>query len=290
MVVAILAGIPAWLALSPKPEPGRKCTYVGRVVDQNDQKKKINEAQVSLDYKSESYVQHTNSEGIYRFVIPCVGDSLRADVRVEADGYEFYSREVKLLEKIEPIRLKPMNRTDVAPRTQTSTTNTPTPSITSDSSISNHKPTQKTITLFQQDFEGTLPPGNYISNDIRSTTGRTGRGLQVSYLDKAEVRGARAFQLPEDFKAGKTYQASVWCKANRGARCKIFFGDDLQNGTRTYENEVNNSLEGNGDWQKLTTPPIKMSHDEQMSVYIYSEILGTSATYDDILVEEVVNP
>jgi hypothetical protein len=212
-----------------------------------------------------------------------------AEVRVEAEGYELYSREVPRLEKIETIRLKPTNRTDVAPRTQTPTTNTLTPSSPSDSSISNPKPTQKTITLFQQDFEGTLPPGNYISNDIRSITGRTGRGLQVSYLDKAEERGARSFRLPGDFKAGKTYQASVWCKANREAKCMLFFGDDKKDDTKAYEHEDLSEREGDGKWQQLTTRPIKMRHDERMSVYVYSPVPGTSATYDDILVKEVVN-
>jgi hypothetical protein len=147
----------------------------------------------------------------------------------------------------------------------------------------------KTDALFKEDFEGYLQTTNYCGvNESALTDGRTGRGLQVIYplskVGNLEKWGCRSFQLPEVFKSGKTYQASVWCKADKGTGCMLYFGN-----VKTEENKDQPEREGNGKWQKLTTRPIKMSHDEYMSVYVYSTVLGTSATYDDILVEEVVN-
>lgn len=117
-----MVGIP--ILLRPKPEPG-KCTYVGRVLNQED-KKRIDGAKVTLDYQTESYIAYTNAEGISRFVIPCVGENSLAKVSVDADGYEIYSLEIPLLPKIEPFYLKPKNRTDVNSCRQTPTTVTPT--------------------------------------------------------------------------------------------------------------------------------------------------------------------
>ncbi|AFZ20575.1 carbohydrate-binding protein [Allocoleopsis franciscana] len=288
LLVAVLAAIPAWLAIRPQPRPS-KCTYAGRVLNE-ETLKAIDGAKVSLDYKSYPYVEDTNKEGIYRFVIPCAGDSAVAEVRVEAEGYELYSREVPLLEKIETIRLKPTNRNDIAPRTQTPITNTPTPSSLSDSSISNPKPTLQTVPLFQDGFEQGTDLWNKTEKFI-STEGRTGKGIQVSYFDKTEKFAARIHQrMPVMFKSGKTYRASTWCKADEKAICQIWLGDSGSNSTPAYEHEVSDRRQGNGKWQHLTTPPLTMHHDEDMYLYLYSINFGTSATYDDILLEEVRNP
>ncbi len=178
----------------------------------------------------------------------------------------------------------PSSSTQTPPKTSTQFPSTP-PINPSPSP----KPTQQTRVVFEEDFEGNLTSGNYTSNYVAITEGNTGKGLTVSYPDKSEERGARSFQLPGVFETGKTYQASALCKANKRAKCRISLVDDTRaNNTEPYENEVNGFAEGNGDWQKITTPARKMSHDEYMSVYVYSTVLGTSATYDDILVEEVV--
>lgn len=152
------------------------------------------------------------------------------------------------------------------------------------------QPTEKNRVVFKEDFESNIASGNYISKDVALSKGKTGNGLKVSYFDKSEERGVRSFQLSGVFEVGKTYQASVWCKAEKGSKCRIFFGDDTEaNNTKPYENKVNGYGEGTGEWQNIITPSLKMSHDEYMSVYVYSEVLGTSVTYDDILVEEVIN-
>lgn len=182
---------------------------------------------------------------------------------------------------IEPVQPQP-------PLNQSSMLVPSTPPISSSPSP---QPTQLTRVVFKENFEGDLAPGNYISNHVALTEGKTGKGLTVSYPDKSEDRGARSFSMSEVFKAGKTYRASVWCKANKGAKCRISLVDDTRsNNTKPYENEFNGVAAGTGYWQKIITTPKKpMSHDEDMSVYVYSTVLGTSATYDDILVEEVIN-
>lgn len=164
------------------------------------------------------------------------------------------------------------------------------PSTPPNNSSPSPKPTQQNRVVYKEDFEDKQLSGKILSNHVSLTKGKTGTGLKVSHLDKSENWGVRAVQMDEVFKAGKTYQASVWCKANKGEECMIALVDDTKaNNTKEYENKFESVAAGTGDWQKITTLKKPMSHDEYMSVYVYSRVLGASVTYDDILVEEVVN-
>lgn len=160
------------------------------------------------------------------------------------------------------------------------------PSTPASNSSPSPKPTQK---IFEENFEGDLVTMNKCDpKDSKfPQKGHTGQGLQVTNLNK--TWGCRSFQLPGVFKGGKTYQASVWCKADIRAECMFFFGDDEKDYTEAYENKERVTLQGNGEWQKITTPLIKMSHDERMIVQVYSTVPGKSVIFDDILVEEVIN-
>lgn len=152
VVVAILAAIPAWLVLRPKPEPNN-CTYTGRILDEVTQKP-INGAKISLDYKNNSYSKRSKSDGFYRFAdIPCDAKNSRADVKVDFEGYDPHTQEVQLQENIDDIRLKPKNPTDVNSSKQTSTTVTQTPLSNSSPSP---KPTQQNLVVSQPNLGDNL--------------------------------------------------------------------------------------------------------------------------------------
>jgi hypothetical protein len=227
----------------------------------------------------------TDSNGYVEIQIPNRGS---VEIILSKDGYRNKKQIINLA--TDPDTNKTLYIEPVQPQAPLNQSSMLVPSTPPSNSSPSPKPTQKNRVVFKEDFESNIASGNYISKHVVLTEGKKGKGLKVSYLDKSEERGVRSFQLPGVFEAGKTYQAGVWCKADKGAKCRIFFGDDTEaNNTKPYENEVNGYGEGTGEWQQIITPSRKMSHAEYMSVYVYSEVLGTSATYDDILVEEVIN-
>ncbi len=121
-------------------------------------------------------------------------------------------------------------------------------------------------------------------NEKITTTGRTGQGLEVSYNgDLSEALQV----LPQIFKGGKTYRASVWCKADVGEKCRIRFGDaaPTANSVR-HENWANLTLPGNGNWQQLQVS-LTPTHDERLDIWLYSQVVGSSVIYDDVEVVEV---
>ena len=161
------------------------------------------------------------------------------------------------------------------------------PSIPASNSSPSPKPPKK---IFEERFEGDLVTTNDCDPKDSELTegGRNGRGLKVTNNNK--IWGCRSFQLPKIYEAGKTYQASVLCKADKEAKCQLFFGEPHKVDQEAFNNESKVILQGNGDWQKIITNPIKIRPDKRVVVQVYSiEVPGKSVIFDDILVEEVIN-
>lgn len=154
--------------------------------------------------------------------------------------------------------------------TQTPTvTNTPTTAATCPS------------TLCNGDFSAGL---SYWSSTENATivAGRNGQGIQISY----DGGNADTMQnLRGTFVAGRTYQASVWCKAAVGVACRLFLGDTDSG----YENTASTVLYGTGEWQHLTAI-VTPTKDELMSLWLYSPTPGSVAIYDDVEVKELTCP
>lgn len=163
----------------------------------------------------------------------------------------------------------------------------PVPSIPASNSSPSPKPPKK---IFEERFEGDLVTTNDCEQKDSALTegGRNGRGLKVTNNNK--IWGCRSFQIPKVYEAGKTYQASVWCKADKEAKCQLFFGEPHKVDQEAFNNESKVILQGNGDWQKIIANPIKIRPDKYVVVQVYSiEVPGKSVIFDDILVEEVIN-
>jgi FKBP-type peptidyl-prolyl cis-trans isomerase SlyD len=83
--------------------------YTGRVRDK-DTNLPIQDAKISLEVQGVPLIEHTDSEGIYRFTVKPVNHAVR--MRVEAKGYEVYLRLITLssdnisLEDIPLVRLR----------------------------------------------------------------------------------------------------------------------------------------------------------------------------------------
>jgi len=90
----------------------------------------IRNAKVTLDFQGAPPVVYTDSEGVYRFTINVEGDKISGRVKVEADNYEKYDRNITLhtdIATIEDIRLVPL----VPPLTPSPTNaSTPIPTVT----------------------------------------------------------------------------------------------------------------------------------------------------------------
>jgi hypothetical protein len=87
----------------------REFEYIGRVLDNSNQFP-IAEAKITLDLQGILPVVYTDSEGIYRFKVS-LRNSISGQVRVDAQGYQPYTRAIALsrdLHLIEDIRLIPV--------------------------------------------------------------------------------------------------------------------------------------------------------------------------------------
>ncbi len=94
-----LAGIlaagcrPSTPTISPKVAPF-EIEYIGRVVDVDTQQT-IAAAKVSLDLEGVPPIVYTDNEGVYRFKIT-IGSMITGQVKVEADGYQTYTRTISI--------------------------------------------------------------------------------------------------------------------------------------------------------------------------------------------------
>lgn len=87
--------------------PVQTTQYVGRVLD-SDTEIPVSNAKVTLDFQGIPRVVYTDSEGVYRFWLPVKGDEVAIRVKVNADGYKVYDRNITLslsIPQIEDIRL-----------------------------------------------------------------------------------------------------------------------------------------------------------------------------------------
>ncbi len=98
--------------------------YVGHVLNQ-DTKSPISSAKVIFEFQGAPPVVYTDSEGVYRVTIKTDSDKVLGRVRVEADNYEKYDRNITLYANplIEDIRLVPF--TPVPPTQLPTPTNIP---------------------------------------------------------------------------------------------------------------------------------------------------------------------
>ncbi len=103
---------------SAQASPPVEVQYLGRVLDVNTQQP-IAGAKITLDLQGVPPIVYTDSEGVYQFKV-ALSVELNGRVRVDAPGYEVYSRNISLnpdLPTIEDIRLTPApaSTTDVQP-------------------------------------------------------------------------------------------------------------------------------------------------------------------------------
>ena len=85
----------------------RQVDYMGRVLD-GQTTEPVQGAKVTLDLKETPRIAYTDAEGVYRFTIEIEESELPGRVRVDAEGYEVYDRNITLLSDdstLEDIRL-----------------------------------------------------------------------------------------------------------------------------------------------------------------------------------------
>ncbi len=96
--------------LSPTAPSVLQIEYVGRVLSQ-DTNSPVSNAKVTLDFQGAPPIVYTDSEGVYRFTINAESSKVSGRVRVDANNYEKYDRNITLytnLMTIEDIRLVPV--------------------------------------------------------------------------------------------------------------------------------------------------------------------------------------
>jgi formylglycine-generating enzyme required for sulfatase activity len=104
-VLVTMIAVYLWLSL---PATTREINYTGRVLDLISLQP-VPEAQVTLDLGNVPLITYTDSEGIYAFTLR-VEEQTSARVRVDASGYQVYTRIITVspnLRTIEDIRLTP---------------------------------------------------------------------------------------------------------------------------------------------------------------------------------------
>lgn len=97
IIVGLMAmtGLTACTLFFAEQEQEQELVYVGRVIDRTTQEP-IGGARVALDFRGAPPVVYTDSEGVYRFVVVMTGTRLDGRVRVSADEYEPYDRNITL--------------------------------------------------------------------------------------------------------------------------------------------------------------------------------------------------
>jgi hypothetical protein len=86
--------------------------YTGRVLD-GETKTFVDGAKITLELHGKSSIVHSDSEGFYEFSADLTKESVSARIRVEAEGYEKYNRNIVLStkdNKIEEIYLTPSKK------------------------------------------------------------------------------------------------------------------------------------------------------------------------------------
>lgn len=111
-ILVITAIIGAGMAVLPFFKPSTPTEYVGRILDSRSQTA-IHSAKISLDLQGAPPIIYSDSEGIYRFLLSLSTERIAGKIRVEAERYEPYERNITLdteIPKIEDIRLIAVNK------------------------------------------------------------------------------------------------------------------------------------------------------------------------------------
>jgi LysM repeat protein len=109
-LVGTLVGILAILLKQTSQSSTIETTYVGHVIDMDNQNP-IVKAKVTLDLQGISRIAYTDSEGTYQFQL-AISSETAGDVRVDAQGYQVYTRNISIspdIKTIEDIRLTPQS-------------------------------------------------------------------------------------------------------------------------------------------------------------------------------------
>jgi len=116
VIAAIVALITAYWQFVYKPahsDQSETIQYAGRVMDLNTQKV-VSGAKVSVDTQGVPQVYYSDSDGV--FYLKLSGSSASARIRVEANGYEAFDRNVSLSRTgIEDVRLTPSDKNTSPP-------------------------------------------------------------------------------------------------------------------------------------------------------------------------------
>ncbi|WP_306590026.1 RHS repeat-associated core domain-containing protein [Geothrix sp. 21YS21S-4] len=144
--------------------------------------------------------------------------------------------------------------------------------------------------VFQDGFESGLgnwdsagQPGDLLS----SSTATTYSGHSAVRIWHRQGTNCSLDRYLGRFEAGDIVTATVWCKTEPGTAATLFVGD--AGGADPYDNQAIQSLDGNGDWQRLTVNRT-LSHADDMWIYIYGNVVGndpsnsTSVLYDEVTV------
>jgi len=102
LVILSVAGCTRSATLVPPVES----EYIGRVIDVGNQQP-IMGAKVTLDVQGNPPIVYTDAEGVYHFYL-VINSNISGQVKVEAQGYQIYTRNISILldnKRIEDIRL-----------------------------------------------------------------------------------------------------------------------------------------------------------------------------------------
>jgi len=114
--LGISIGLGSLAAFAPSSEQNNivETEYVGRVIEINSQQPIVG-AKITLDLQGVPPIVYTDSEGIYRFKV-VVHSEITGRVRVDAEGYQTYTRNITIspdIKTIEDIRLTRLAATKV---------------------------------------------------------------------------------------------------------------------------------------------------------------------------------
>lgn len=173
-LVVVVFGACSSAPPSPTAPSVSRIEYVGRVLsrDTNDP---IDDAEVTFDFQGAPPVVYTDSEGVYRFTIDIEGDKLAGRVRVEAEGYGNYNRNITLfsdVSTIDDIRLEsavPTATSTDAPSLPETTvppslTSTPTPQPAALSSTD--IPTNESFAVTKDNITYTVSEAKYNGGEL----------------------------------------------------------------------------------------------------------------------------
>lgn len=182
IIIAVIGGLTViisaywefvWKPSQETPTAGTQLSYVGRVID-IDTEEPIRGAKVSLEFQGAPPIVYTDSEGIFRFSVSLIESSLAGRVKVEANRYEDYGRQITLVSNnpnIEDIRLTPSHSTETV---------FPTATLTSDGYVGK-PPDNSELFLVYPNYD----PSGYMGDSGDITVEKSPEVVRFIYETKA---------------------------------------------------------------------------------------------------------